>query len=94
MWRRFAVSSYTVESVLYSLGSNPGLMEQFRSDPEAAIRSYPLTEKERRDILGWNVRAISESGVSDLLLMNTFIAIHGPQSVPDYMRRMNTPAGA
>jgi hypothetical protein len=88
------VSSYAIESFLYSLASNPGLMEQFRSDPEAAIRGYPLTDKERGDILRWNVRTLSQSGVSDLLLLNAFLAIHGMQAVPDYLRRMNTPAGA
>ncbi|MDD3798188.1 MAG: hypothetical protein PHE36_03310 [Novosphingobium sp.] len=88
------MSSYTVESVLFSLQSDPGFMERFKSDPEAAIRDYPLTEKERRDILNWNVRAMSEAGVSDMLLMVSFSAIHGQQAMPDYMRRMNMPAGA
>lgn len=85
------MSSYTVEGIMFSLQSNPGFLARFKADPIAVLSEYPLSEEERQNILNWNVRALSDSGVSDMLLMVAFIEINGPQGMPDYMRQLNEP---
>ncbi|WP_374526998.1 hypothetical protein [Novosphingobium sp.] len=85
------MSSYTIESILFSLQSDPDFMARFKADPEASIRDYPLRDDERQAILDWDVRAMSDAGVSAMLLMVAFTALNGQQAMPDYMRRMNMP---
>ncbi len=86
------MSSNTVEGIMFSLQSNVSFLERYRAAPKAVLEEYPLTEEEQRNILNWNVRALSDSGVSDMLLMVAFTTINGQETIPDYLRRMNTPA--
>lgn len=86
------MSSYTVEGIMFGLQSDPGFLERFKEDPVKAIESYPLSAQERQDVLDWNVRAMSDSGVSNMLLMVAFTAIYGQEGIPEYLRRMNAPA--
>lgn len=83
------MSSYTVEGILFSLQSDPAFLEDFNADAEALLAGYPLTAQERQDILHWNVRALSERGVSDMLLMVAFTAVNGQKAMPEYLRRQN-----
>lgn len=88
------MSSDTLEGILFSLQSNAEFAARFRADPDAALKGYPLSAQERRDLLAWNVRAMSEIGVSDMLLMLGHNAVLGPQAMPEYLRKMNAPAGS
>jgi hypothetical protein len=38
-----------------------------------------------------DVRAMADQGVSQMLLFITWQALNGPQLMPEYMRRLNTP---
>jgi hypothetical protein len=88
------MSSDTVEGILFSLRSSAEFAERYRAKPGDALEGYPLTDRERRDLIDWNVRAMSESGVSEMLLMVAYTAIFGQDAIPEYIRRMNTPAGS
>jgi hypothetical protein len=83
-----------VERVLFDLHSDPGITQRFRDDPESVLAGYRLSDAERGNIRDWNVRALSEVGVSDMLLMMAFTALKGQQGIPDYLQRMNMPAAS
>ena len=85
------MSTYAVESVMYDLQSNPAIAEKFKSDPRGAVAERRLTDEERRRILEWDLRSMSDSGVSDMLLLVAFTAINGQEAVPKYLERMNKP---
>lgn len=88
------MSIYSVEKVLWELQADKAKVEKFHSDPVSFLEKYSLAEDERELILAQNVRVMADRGVSQMLLFNTWQAMNGgAASVPEYMQRMNTPAG-
>lgn len=86
------MSIYTLERVLWDLHAHPEKVQQFHSDVERFLAGYPLTGGERALLETLNVRAMADLGVSQMLLFCSWQAVQGgPPSVPEYMRRMNTP---
>lgn len=88
------MSIHTIERVLYTLHAVPGRAQAFLQDPDAYLAGFPLEDDERVLLRTQDVRAMADRGVSQMLLFVTWQAVNGgPPSIPEYMRRMNTPAG-
>lgn len=88
------MSIYSLEKVLWDLHADPAKVERFHSDPAAFLEGYSLAEDERELVLSQNVRVMADRGVSQMLLFISWQAVNGgDSSIPEYMRRMNTPVG-
>lgn len=88
------MSTNTIERVLYDLHAIPGDARSFLQDPDAYLAKYPLDAEERSLIRNQDVLGMADRGVSQMLMFVTWQAVNGgPSSIPEYMRRMNTPAG-
>ncbi len=86
------MSNYTIERVLFELTSNPQAPARFREDAQAFLAAYPLAQDEAAIIRALDVRAMHDRGVDAMLSMRAFNAIEGRAQMPEYMRRVNTPA--
>ncbi|WP_069865728.1 hypothetical protein [Pseudomonas citronellolis] len=87
------MSIYSLEKVLWDLHADPQKVEKFHNDPMSFLADYSLAEDERELVLSQNVRVMADRGVSQMLLFISWQAVNGgAPSIPEYMRRMNTPA--
>lgn len=83
---------HAVEKALWLLGNEQGHAERFRADPDAYLDEFRLDPDEREIVRNVDVRRLSDRGVNPLLLLGVQRAVKGGDSIPDYMRQMNTPA--
>ena len=88
------MSTNAMESALWDMHHDPLRAERFRSDPDLALKDYPLTPEEQRLVKSLDVRAMADRGADQMLLFVSFIALSGFDQVGEYMRRMNTPSPA
>ncbi len=86
------MSIHSVEQVLWDLLVDPQKQAALAATPDAFLAGYQLTEEEKCLVEGWDVRAIAERGGSPMLTMMAWMAVRGQDEMPEYMRRMNTPA--
>jgi len=86
------MSIYTIERVLFDLTSNPQAAAGFRADRPSFLSAYPLAPDEAAIIGALDVRAMHDRGVDAMLVMRAFNVIEGRAQMPEYMRRVNTPA--
>ncbi|HEY9081295.1 hypothetical protein [Magnetovibrio sp.] len=87
------MSIHTVEKVLWDLMAMPHKKEAFAAAPDALLSEYPLADDEKALLKDWDVRVMTDRGVSPMLTMISWMAVRGQEEMPEYMRRMNTPAG-
>ena len=80
-----------LEKVLWDFGNDPSRIGPFLEKPDDYLKQYPLSEEEARAIKDLDVRTLSENKVNVLLTMMTYIMMKGPQAMPEYLQRMNTP---
>jgi hypothetical protein len=83
------MSAYTVERVLWEICCLPGKADSFKRDSTAHLRAYGLSDAERDMIEGLGVRGLADHGVDQMLLMMTWNVLRGPETTPEYVRRMN-----
>lgn len=88
------MSSYAVEDLLYRIQVDPTFAGRFRADPGEAMAGYTLTETERAQLAGWEVDRMVAAGVSGLLALSAFLAVNGPEAMPDYVARINRTAAS
>lgn len=87
------MSVYTLERVLWDLSAHPSKVREFKSNADGFLTTYPLSAPERSLLETLDVRTMADLGVSQMLLFCSWQAIQGgAASIPEYMRRMNTPA--
>ena len=86
------MSVYTIERVLFDLTSDPQAPARLREDPQGFLAAYPLEDEEAHIIRVLDVRAMHDRGVDAMLSMRAFNAVEGRARMPEYMRRINTPA--
>lgn len=82
-----------LEKVLWDFGNDPSRVPRFLENQDAYLAEYRLTPAEARAIKNLDVRTLAENKVSVLLTMMVFMMINGPEGMPQYMKRMNTPEG-
>lgn len=87
------MSIHTVETVLWEMMAMPHKKDAFERAPDALLSEYPLAEDEKEFLKTWDVRAMTDRGCSAMLTMISWMAVRGQDDMPEYMRRMNTPAG-
>jgi len=80
-----------LEKVLWDFGNDPSRVGRFQQNPDEYLSQYALSADEKRAIRELDVRTLSEHKVNALLTMMAFILMKGPQGMPEYMQRMNTP---
>ena len=82
------MSSFTIEAFLYDLAYKAGHMDRFSTEPERLFDDYFMAAEDRTDILGWNVRAMHERGVSPMLLLLSYTAVFGIEKRGEYLVKM------
>lgn len=88
-----SVSIHTVEKVLWDLMVFPDKKETFVNTPDVLLSAYQLGDDEKDILKNWDVRTMTDRGCSPMLSMISWMAVRGGEEMPEYMRRMNTPAG-
>lgn len=87
------MSIYTLERALWDLSAHPDKVRNFHSNTGEFLSVYPLDNREKGLLQALDVRTMADMGVSQMLLFCSWQAIQGgAASIPEYMRRMNTPA--
>lgn len=81
----------TMERVLWDLHNDASLATKFHENSEEVLNAYNLADDERSLVKEMDVRAMADQGVSQMLMFMAWQALKGPQLVPEYMRRLNTP---
>jgi hypothetical protein len=81
-----------VQKLLWELARDPGMLAAYRADSAAFISRYNIDAAERAQILAMDVRSLADSGVEPMILMQGWNAIVGPDSIADYLGRLNGPA--
>ena len=83
------MSVYAMESALWKLSSSDRELARYRSDPDAYLTDFALTDEERVLLKAFRVRQMAAHGVNGMLLMSAFLAHYGHDQIPEYLRRMN-----
>jgi protocatechuate 4,5-dioxygenase alpha chain len=83
------MSSHAIEKALWQAVTNPADGDRLRGDAAAYLLEFRLTDEERDLVLGWDVKALAERRVNELLLMMAFSATHGMDQLPVYLGRIN-----
>lgn len=87
------MNAFAIERVLWEITDSLQNITQFIQAPDELLERYSLSEEEYNTIKQKDVRRMSDSGVSAMLLMLFWMATSGGNaSMPEYMQRMNTPA--
>ncbi len=87
------MSINTIERVLWEAITFPDKAEVFRSQPEEHFNSYfHLTSQEKQLLHEMDVRKMADLGASEMLLMLAWQVVRGPETMNEYMGRMNTPS--
>ena len=80
------MSIYYVQKFLYELNRDPRTQERFRSDEEAVLVEYDLTEEEAEALRGRDIGLLYVLGVNGQILMH-FAAMVG-LAWPEYLKAM------
>jgi hypothetical protein len=85
------MSLHAAEKALWLIANQEPEARRFTGDRKAYLQGFVLEEREREWLERLDVRRLSDHGVNPLLLLGAYRAIKGPDSVPEYMQRMNSP---
>ncbi len=84
------MSVHAVEKVFWEFGNKPSRIEEFRRDPEAYLKAYPLSAEERAMIRHVDLKALAAHGVNTLLTLMVWPLLKGSDDMPfDYLVHMN-----
>jgi len=86
------MSMFSIERALWELTTSPENTKRFLVDPDGLLASYQLDAEEIELIKALDVRAMADRKVSEMLLMLTWFALRGQDTMPEYLQRMNTPS--
>ncbi len=86
------VSIHMIEKALFDIAAGPGNTAEYKRDPAAFLKRYALTDEETALIRDLDVREIIARDANAMLAMRAFSCIEGRDRMPEYMRRLNTPA--
>jgi aromatic-ring opening dioxygenase LigAB LigA subunit len=85
------VSIYAVHKIAQLLRKDPSFVERMRADPAAAIAQFPLTDEERRAVLGGDVGRLAALGAHGYLLgafaQQQVVGV----TMGNYVERIHTP---
>jgi hypothetical protein len=89
------MSIYAVNKLCYRITQEPGLREQLRTDPAAAVAaaSPPLSEAEAQAFLAGDVGRLSKMGVNHFLLHQIGRWHLLGMDLPEYARRIRAAYG-
>jgi len=85
------MSVHAAEKVLWLISNQQPETERFIKDRKTFLNAFGLQADEREWLETLDVRRLADRGVNPLLLLGAFRAVKGPDSVPEYMQRMNGP---
>ena len=80
------MSLYQLSKLLFNLNRDDGLKARFKTEPEAVVADYDLTEEERGALLTPDIGLLYVLGVNGQILMH-FAALCGIEW-SDYLQRM------
>jgi len=79
-----------VEQLFYDVSTSRSRKDAFREDAGEVAGKYALNDTEREMVLSMQVEKLFEYGINPMLLMGFWISVRGPQSMPDYLKRVPT----
>lgn len=85
------MSVNAIEKALWQIGTSEQEAERFRAAPEAYVQEFRMDDVEQDMLIKLDVGKLARHNVSTLVLMMAFLAVKGPDSMPDYMRSMHSP---
>lgn len=74
-FRRWDMSLYQLQKLIYHVNRDSAERERYRADPAAFVKNYELTNAEAKAALEVDVRALYSMGVHSLLL-RPFTLLH------------------
>jgi len=84
------MSHGAIEQLFYDVSTSRSRKQAFREDAGEVAGKYVLSDAERDMVLSMQVEELFEYGINPMLLMGFWISVHGPQSMPDYLKRVPT----
>jgi hypothetical protein len=84
------LSVHAAEKVLWLLANQPDEAHKFKQDRKSYLSKFALNADESTWVETLDVRRLADCGVNPLLLLGVYRAVQGPDSIPEYMQRMNT----
>ena len=79
-----------VEQLFYDVSTSRSRKDAFRKDAKGVAGKYALSDTEREMVLSMQVEELFEYGINPMLLMGFWTSVNGPQSMPDYLKRVPT----
>jgi hypothetical protein len=81
------MSVYAMEKFVFTLKKSSTLQAQFKTDPDAALADFPLTDMEHKALRDGDLPTLYKMGVHPLLLApySRFMRI----SRPDYQKQLD-----
>lgn len=85
------MSVHTIEKILWEFGDDPERAQAFLKNPDRYLAQFQLTADEFGMVRKMNVKALSDYGVSPMLLMMSWPLLNGnnPLLQFDYLKRLN-----
>lgn len=77
-----------IEKLLYDVSVSRSTAERYKTDLDACLARYRLSEEEREMFRNGDVRAMRDLGANPMLTMGFWMAVRGPREMGDYMKRM------
>lgn len=88
------MTQFATERALWEITGSMESLELFNSDPDTLLDRYLLSDEEKALLKQKDVKALAERGNSDMLVMLFWLATSGGfATLPEYLGRMNAPAG-
>jgi hypothetical protein len=88
------MSIHAVEKLLYEICNSGERAEQYRAQPDALLARYALTDQEQQLVRQLDVRGLSDYQVNPMLIMTTWNTLIGPDSIGEYLGKLNAPRAA
>ena len=80
---------FAMEEALWGVSQDGACAQALMNNPEDYLGRFNLSDEERENIRAFKVRAMADSGVSPLLLMQAWNAVRGADQIGAYLTEMN-----
>ncbi len=80
------MSRFGVSKFLFNFNQDPDLRHRYKSDPQAALSTFSLTDDERAALAGHDFRTLYSQGIHPLLLTALANGLGVP--IPQYLKEI------
>ena len=83
------MSIHAVEKLLYEVCNSGERAAQYRTDIDALLGRFALTEHEQALVRALDVRGLTAYQVNPMLIMTTWNTLVGPDHIGEYLGKLN-----